>query len=572
MGYNASLFQPPPRVLADDTDYRRACAQREASVAAPFRASGSKATATPSLLLAPRTLCASYYRHRLRLSLRLVLHAAAKDTRHLNSTRTVQQPSRPTHNMSKSRQVMLMLMSAIALSQSASDFISRFEDVADNRHAGRLLQFPEQGPLPSPSPDPSPTPTLESQFFVIQSGPCTISSNGNCVRSPYYPKPYGENETCKIVVKVPIVLDVIAFDVENHTSCEYDALRLNNQSYCGTAGPVGVPAQGLITWQSDLSVNGQGWELCVPSPPSPPSLPAPPSLPPFRPPPPSPPPSPPPPSPPPSPPPLPPPPSPPPSPPLPPVAPNFRAASSVKDILDELASQRVSGLPLQLELPMSWYRLEGSELLVEGRNLTLVGVGPDSTTIDAQNLSRIARVVEGGWLHLKNINLINGLAASVRALAVLLRPPPFHLLQARLKGLLSSVSTRIPSLSLLAVPALSSSAFCRVRTHTAPSYDLMPFIKVAADHMRLAQDGGGALLLENASAATLENCIVNSSFAAVCGMHSFCSVETACNTTDGWCTCMSQSGAIGRSIVVREVTLAVVDCTYAYVDEEKMDF
>eukprot|EP00965_Chrysotila_dentata_P238214 6202361-Pleurochrysis_carterae.AAC.1 len=91
-------------------------------------------------------------------------------------------------------------------------------------------------------------------------------------------------------------------------------------------------------------------------------------------------------------------PSPPPLMPFPPATPGFKLASSTTDIIQELATQRIHGQPLQLELPLPWYPLEGNELELQGRNLTLVGAGPDGATIDAQNLSRIFRIARSGHL------------------------------------------------------------------------------------------------------------------------------------------------------------------------------
>mmetsp|Transcript_35491 Transcript_35491/g.68296 ORF Transcript_35491/g.68296 Transcript_35491/m.68296 type:complete len:385 (-) Transcript_35491:320-1474(-) len=105
----------------------------------------------------------------------------------------------------------------------------------------------------------------------------------------------------------------------------------------------------------------------------------------------------------------------PPQPPLPPpfpASPGFKNAYSAADILHELELQQADGLPVSLELPMKSYRLGGTELGLRGGNLTLVGTGPDGATIDAQNLSRAFLVHKAGRLHLRSINIANGVAPS----------------------------------------------------------------------------------------------------------------------------------------------------------------
>jgi len=112
-----------------------------------------------------------------------------------------------------------------------------------------------------------------------------------------------------------------------------------------------------------------------------------------------------------------------PSPPLPPSLPlslpvpasivlGLKPVNSLADIQLELQAQLLHGSPLYLELPGALYTLEGQELSLQGTNLTLVGSGPDGATLDAQNLSRVVRVVGSGHLRLQNIHLRNGLTAN----------------------------------------------------------------------------------------------------------------------------------------------------------------
>ena len=64
------------------------------------------------------------------------------------------------------------------------------------------------GPIPAPvtkapvapsmAPSVAPTPPLASGAFIVNQGPCTLSSGGACVSSPNYPLLYNNSQTCKI--------------------------------------------------------------------------------------------------------------------------------------------------------------------------------------------------------------------------------------------------------------------------------------------------------------------------------------------------------------------------------------
>jgi hypothetical protein len=114
-------------------------------------------------------------------------------------------------------------------------------------------------PLPPPSPPSVPA--------IVVSGPCVLV--GSCIRSSGYPAAgplnygYGSSESC-IVTNLPAVAaQVVAFDVEDHSSCNFDYITTNGARYCGTSGPVGVvPADGRMTWTSDYYTQHAGWEIC----------------------------------------------------------------------------------------------------------------------------------------------------------------------------------------------------------------------------------------------------------------------------------------------------------------------
>ena len=61
------------------------------------------------------------------------------------------------------------------------------------------------------------------------------------------------------------MLSVTAFDLEEHYSCSFDALDVDGSLYCGDSGPdgVGVTTSTTISFSSDSSVGGSGFQICL---------------------------------------------------------------------------------------------------------------------------------------------------------------------------------------------------------------------------------------------------------------------------------------------------------------------
>jgi hypothetical protein len=96
--------------------------------------------------------------------------------------------------------------------------------------------------------------------FVVDSGPCTVDSTAACFRSPNYPSNYANSQLCTITTHEAVMLSVTAFSTE----AGFDRLTVNGVQYSGTTGPDGVhvSAGSTITWTSDGSVRGAGFEIC----------------------------------------------------------------------------------------------------------------------------------------------------------------------------------------------------------------------------------------------------------------------------------------------------------------------
>ena len=60
-----------------------------------------------------------------------------------------------------------------------------------------------------------------------------------------------------IAVTSPITLQVKDFATEVF----WDTLVVNGNNYSGSSGPVGVEADGEISWSSDGASEGKGWSI-----------------------------------------------------------------------------------------------------------------------------------------------------------------------------------------------------------------------------------------------------------------------------------------------------------------------
>jgi hypothetical protein len=95
--------------------------------------------------------------------------------------------------------------------------------------------------------------------FTVNSGPCTLSHGGNCVGRP---SQYSASETCSISSNR-------AGSVENcpvfNTERGYDFLNIDGTNYDGSNCPRGfsLSTRSTISWESDGSVAGDGWEICA---------------------------------------------------------------------------------------------------------------------------------------------------------------------------------------------------------------------------------------------------------------------------------------------------------------------
>eukprot|EP00966_Prymnesium_polylepis_P105522 2443847-Prymnesium_polylepis.1 len=66
-------------------------------------------------------------------------------------------------------------------------------------------------------------------------GPCVLT--GRCIQSSSYPTGnYGHSESCTVSGLPATTVQVVHFDVEESSDCEFDYLRIGGVSFCGTSG------------------------------------------------------------------------------------------------------------------------------------------------------------------------------------------------------------------------------------------------------------------------------------------------------------------------------------------------
>ncbi|XP_043241949.1 transmembrane protease serine 3-like [Amphibalanus amphitrite] len=111
--------------------------------------------------------------------------------------------------------------------------------------------------VPSPRSD-----ALSCGSHVVAEGSTAV------IESPNYPSNYPNDEDCVYTLTTDtgkdLELSCEAFDLESHSQCRYDWLRVNGIKYCGSSGPSTVAAPQLdIDFHSDYSVVRSGYRCTV---------------------------------------------------------------------------------------------------------------------------------------------------------------------------------------------------------------------------------------------------------------------------------------------------------------------
>ena len=115
----------------------------------------------------------------------------------------------------------------------------------------------------SPSPPSGSGAAAAAYGFTVESGPCTVTAGGDCVRSDNYPGAYATSKSCVIAPTQDLRLSSTAFATEKN----YDMLTIGGETFTGTLGPtfLSVTANQKLEWVSDSSVTDTGCALCCAS-------------------------------------------------------------------------------------------------------------------------------------------------------------------------------------------------------------------------------------------------------------------------------------------------------------------
>jgi len=123
-------------------------------------------------------------------------------------------------------------------------------------------------PTPKPTPVPTPSPPMKglkkAMGWAISTGKCTIdiTSGTPCVVSPNFPKPYGDDESCKVKMKNTKAVKPETFVTEKY----FDNVKIGDITLNGVLKK--TPTMNLkkgvdtIEWSSDFYLGGKGWKIC----------------------------------------------------------------------------------------------------------------------------------------------------------------------------------------------------------------------------------------------------------------------------------------------------------------------
>jgi hypothetical protein len=117
-----------------------------------------------------------------------------------------------------------------------------------------------------PPPSPSTQTSSLKRWTVLSGGShCEVTSDGRCITDGI--GNYGNYEYCTFRAEVSMTVTTTVFGTESG----YDFITIGGTRYSGSTGPmnVQVAAGSTVTWNSDGSVTGTGFQICTDTPLSP---------------------------------------------------------------------------------------------------------------------------------------------------------------------------------------------------------------------------------------------------------------------------------------------------------------
>ena len=111
---------------------------------------------------------------------------------------------------------------------------------------------------------------LKYVLVSVFEGPCELSNlniDSGMIIEYRSQVPYGNNQDCSINFVCPtdqfVVVDVKLFNIEPHSSCDYDYLSIDGEKTCGLANPVisTYNKEIEISFHSDFETRKDGFKL-----------------------------------------------------------------------------------------------------------------------------------------------------------------------------------------------------------------------------------------------------------------------------------------------------------------------
>jgi len=123
-------------------------------------------------------------------------------------------------------------------------------------------------PTPKPTPVPTPSPPMKglkkAMGWTISKGKCTIdiTTGTPCAVSPNFPKPYSDEDSCKVKMTKTKAVKPETFETEKY----FDNVKIGDEVLNGKL--VKTPTMNLekgvdtIEWSSDFYLGTKGWKIC----------------------------------------------------------------------------------------------------------------------------------------------------------------------------------------------------------------------------------------------------------------------------------------------------------------------
>jgi len=128
-----------------------------------------------------------------------------------------------------------------------------------------FIPTPKPTPKPTPQPTPQPMKGLKSGMgWTVSQGKCTIdiSTGVPCAVSSNFPKPYSDEESCKVKMTETKAVKPETFETEKY----FDNVKIGDVKLNGKLEKTSTmnleKGVDTIEWSSDFYLGATGWKIC----------------------------------------------------------------------------------------------------------------------------------------------------------------------------------------------------------------------------------------------------------------------------------------------------------------------